>query len=109
MNDRNLVSKKFKYTELLNYQKDSVVSRTIIDKAAGTVTVFAFDAGQKLSTHSAPYDALLQVVDGTARVLINEQEYILEDRAAIIMPANEPHSVHADEKFKMLLTMIKAK
>lgn len=105
----NLISKVFDYKELIDYQEGSVVSRTLIDKNIGTVTVFAFDAGQKISTHSAPFDALLQVVDGVGKVKINEEEFTLETPTAIIMPANEPHSVHAEERFKMVLTMIKAK
>ncbi|MBN2479923.1 MAG: cupin domain-containing protein [Parachlamydiales bacterium] len=109
MSDKNLVSKIFKYDELVDYQSGSIVSRTIISKEVGTVTLFAFDKDQKLSTHTAPYQALLQVIEGIGRIIIDGKEYILEAPAAIIMPANVPHSVHADKKFKMLLTMIKAK
>jgi len=86
-----------------------VVSRTIINKTAGSVTVFAFDKGEKLSTHQAPYDALLQVVEGSALVTINDEEYDLPAPQAIIMPANQPHSVYAGERFKMVLVMIKEK
>ncbi|MDA3793308.1 MAG: cupin domain-containing protein [Elusimicrobia bacterium] len=109
MNEKKLVSEIFSYRDLVDYQEGSVVSRTIIKKGAGTVTVFAFDEGEKLSTHSAPYDALLQVVDGTAEIKINDEEFLVEAPAVIIMPANEPHSVYAREKFKMVLVMIKEK
>ena len=107
MSDNKLVSKVLKYSELLDYQEGSIVSRALIDKEIGTVTVFAFDEEQKLSTHSAPHDALLQVIEGKGRVVINKNEYILEAPEAIIMPADEPHSVHSAGKFKMLLTMIR--
>jgi quercetin dioxygenase-like cupin family protein len=109
MSENKLIAKIFNYEELIAYQEGSIVSRIIIDKDIGTVTVFAFAEGQKLSTHSAPYDALLQVVDGTGTFIINDKEFILNAPAAIIMPANEPHSVHSDESFKMVLTMIKEK
>ena len=109
MRNNQLVSKVLNYHELLDYQEGAIVSRALIDKEIGTVTVFAFDKGQKLSTHSAPYDALLQVIEGKGRIIIKGEEYLLEAPEAIIMPADEPHSVHADDNFKMLLTMIKAK
>jgi quercetin dioxygenase-like cupin family protein len=105
--DPRLIGHPFDYAELVAYQDGAVVSRTIIDKPVGTVTVFAFDAGQRLSTHSAPYDALLQVVDGTGIVIIEETEHVVRAPAAIIMPANHPHSVVANERFKMVLTMIR--
>jgi len=109
MNDNNLVSQVFYYPALVQYQEGSVVSRIIINKTIGTVTVFAFDKGEKLSTHQAPYDALLQVVEGTGLVTINDEEYDLPAPSAIIMLANQPHSVHAKERFKMVLVMIKEK
>jgi len=97
------------YPNLVDYQDGSIVSRAVIEKEAGTVTLFAFDKGQKLSPHSAPYDALLQIVEGTGLVVIDKKEFRLGAPAAIIMPANIPHAVRAPEKFKMLLTMIKSK
>jgi quercetin dioxygenase-like cupin family protein len=107
--DSRLVATPFTYADLVNYQDGAVVSRTIIDKPVGTVTVFAFDAGERLSTHSAPFDALLQVVEGAGVITIEEQEFTIQAPAAIIMPANRPHSVVAPARFKMVLTMIRQK
>jgi quercetin dioxygenase-like cupin family protein len=96
-------------SSLVDYASDSVVSKTILDKPAGTITLFAFDKGQKLSEHTAPYDAVVQVVDGTAKLTIAAEDISVSAGSIIIMPANVPHSVNADEKFKMLLTMIRTK
>ncbi|OQA00256.1 MAG: Cupin domain protein [Planctomycetes bacterium ADurb.Bin401] len=93
---------------LVEYAKDSVVSKTIIDKSVGTVTLFAFDAGQGLSEHQAPYDALVQIVDGSAVLTIGGKDVNAKAGEIVIMPANIPHSVQAKEKFKMLLIMIRA-
>jgi len=90
------------------YQADAVVSRTLIKSAAGTVTVFAFDAGQELSEHTAPFDALVYVLDGEAEVRINQDVHSVKTGELITMPANEPHALRAVQPFKMLLTMIKA-
>ena len=90
------------------YQEDSVVSRTLIDKKAGTVTFFAFAAGQGLSEHVAPYDALVSVLDGEAEVVISEKIYCVQKGEMIILPANKPHELKAIRKFKMMLIMIKA-
>ena len=95
-------------TDLVEYAADSIVSKTILDKQAGTITLFAFDKGQKLSEHTTPYDALVQILDGKARLTIGGQEKIVLTGEIIIMPGNVPHAVEADEKFKMLLTMIRA-
>lgn len=105
----NLIATPFRYSDLVAYQEGSVVSRTIIKKAEGTVTVFAFDAGQRLSTHSAPFDAMVEIVDGKGVITIEDVEYELETGQQIIMPANKPHAVDAREQFKMVLVMIKAK
>jgi quercetin dioxygenase-like cupin family protein len=105
--DPKLIGTPLDFAALVAYQPGAVVSRTIIDKPVGTVTVFAFDEGQRLSTHSAPYDALLQVVDGTGIITIEGQEFAIAAPGAIIMPANKPHAVDGRGKFKMLLTMIK--
>ncbi|MBW2647839.1 MAG: cupin domain-containing protein [Deltaproteobacteria bacterium] len=94
--------------ELIVYSQDSIVSKTILDKPAGTVTLFAFDKGQKLSEHTAPYDAIVQVIDGRARITIAGREKEVSDGQVIIMPGNVPHAVAAKERFKMLLTMIRA-
>jgi quercetin dioxygenase-like cupin family protein len=95
-------------SQLIDYADDSVVSKTIIDKPVGTLTLFAFDAGQGLSEHTAPYDAVVQVLDGRALLTIGGKKTPVSAGQIIIMPANIPHSVSAEEKFKMLLTMIRA-
>ena len=102
-----LMATPFRYVDLVAYQEGSVVSRTIIKKAEGTVTVFAFDAGQKLSTHSAPFDAMIEIIDGKGLITIEDTEFELETGQQIIMPANKPHAVDAKEPFKMVLVMIK--
>lgn len=98
----------FKMVSLAEYQEGSVVSRTLIDKKAGTVTFFAFDEGQGLSEHVAPYDALVSVLDGEAEVAISEKIYRIKEGEMIILPANKSHSLKAIKKFKMMLIMIKA-
>jgi quercetin dioxygenase-like cupin family protein len=95
--------------DLLDYQKDSVVSREIVKKDAGTVTLFAFDKGQGLSEHTAPFDAIVHILDGRAQVNISGKPYIVKKGQIIILPANKPHSLKAVAKFKMLLIMIKAR
>ena len=94
--------------ERVDYQKDSIVSGEIIKKKTGTVTLFAFDEGQGLSEHTAPFDALVYVVDGEAEVTISGKPFRLRAGEMIIMPANEPHAVSAVKRFKMLLTMIRS-
>ena len=94
--------------ELVDYADDSIVSKTIIDKSVGTITLFAFDKGQNLSEHTAPYDAVVQVLDGKAALTIGGKPTTVSAGQLIIMPANVPHAVAAEEKFKMLLTMIRA-
>jgi quercetin dioxygenase-like cupin family protein len=93
---------------LIEYATDSIVSKTILDKPVGTITLFAFDEGQKLSEHTAPYDAVIQVIDGSAQLTIGGKDVKVLAGEIIIMPANVPHAVAAEEKFKMLLTMIRA-
>jgi len=93
---------------LVDYAADSVVSKTLVDKDPGTVTLFAFDAGQRLSEHTAPFDALVQITDGQAIITIAGNEMAVSAGQAVIMPANIPHAVRGDTKFKMLLTMIRA-
>jgi quercetin dioxygenase-like cupin family protein len=94
-------------TELIEYQEASVVSRTLIDKKAGTVTLFAFDEGQGLSEHTAPYDAMVQIIDGEAEITIAGKKHQVKEGEMIIMPANKPHALKATKRFKMLLTMIR--
>ena len=94
--------------DLVSYQEGSVVSRQITKADAGNVTLFAFDAGQELSEHTAPFDALIHILEGEAEVRITGKPYDLRDGDVIVMPANEPHAVKAVQRFKMLLTMIRA-
>jgi quercetin dioxygenase-like cupin family protein len=93
---------------LADYQEGAVVSRQITKEEAGNVTLFAFDQGQELSEHTAPYDALVHILDGEGEISIAGKSYSLKAGQAIIMPANQPHAVKAVKKFKMLLTMIRA-
>ncbi len=104
-----LTAKAMELAGLIDYQKDAVVSRTVAEKPAGTITVFAFDAGQGLSEHSAPYDAFVYAVDGEAEITISGQKHRLIEGQMIIMPANAPHAVRAVTAFKMLLVMIRSK
>ncbi|AKG92351.1 Cupin domain [Geoglobus ahangari] len=93
--------------DLISYQEDSIVSRTIIDRETGTVTLFAFDKGQGLSEHTAPFDAIVYVVEGEVEVKISGRPYHLKEGDMIVMPANEPHALKALSRFKMLLVMIR--
>ena len=90
------------------YQPDSVVSKTLIDKKIGTLTLFAFDAGQGLSEHTAPFDAVVQVIDGTAAITVGGTVHQVQAGEMIVMPATIPHSLRAEVPFKMLLTMIRS-
>ena len=94
--------------EMVSYQEGSVVSRQITKSDGGNVTLFAFDANQGLSEHTAPFDALVHILEGEAEVTISGKPFQLKTGDAIIMPANEPHALKAIQKFKMLLTMIRA-
>ena len=102
------VSTTLDLANLVSYQEGSVVSRQITKADAGNVTLFAFDAGQTLSEHTAPYDALVHVLEGQAEVLIGGQPFVLQTGQAIVMPANVPHALKALASFKMLLTMIRS-
>lgn len=101
-------SEIFNIDTLIDYQEKSVVSTEIVKKETGTITLFAFDEGEGLSEHSAPFDAMVQVIDGTLKLTIAKEEYTLNKGDIIIMPANVPHALHAETKFKMFLTMIKS-
>jgi quercetin dioxygenase-like cupin family protein len=103
-----LVGKALTLNELISYQDGSVVSKTLIDKKIGTLTMFSFGAGQGLSEHTAPFDAVVQVVDGEAEVIINGEAQTVIAGQLIIMPADIPHELKAAKPFKMLLTMIRA-
>ena len=101
-------SEKINLENLIAYQEGSVVSKTIIGKKTGTVTLFAFDTGQGLSEHTAPFEALVYVVDGEAKITISGNEQILKKGEMVTFPANEPHAVKALSPYKMLLIMIKS-
>lgn len=95
-------------TELVEYADGAIVSKTLVDKHIGTITLFAFDRGQRLSTHQAPFDAVVEVVEGSALITIGQESISVCAGQMIVMPANIPHSVNSQERFKMLLTMIRA-
>ena len=94
-------------SDLVKYQENAVVSSEVIKKDTGIITVFAFDKGQGLSEHTAPFDALVNIIDGQAEVTVSGKLFIVKKGEMIIMPANKPHSMKAVEKFKMFLIMIK--
>ena len=107
-NTDSLLGQVAKLVDLIGYQKGSVVSKGIIDKKEGTITLFAFDEGQGLSEHTAPFDALVHVLDGNAEVTISGKPHEVNEGEILIMPANEPHALKAMKKFKMLLVMIRS-
>jgi quercetin dioxygenase-like cupin family protein len=94
--------------DLVNYQEGAVVSRTLIHRGTGTVTLFAFDEGQGLSEHTAPYDALAHLLEGEAEIVVSGKPLPTKTGEAVLMPANQPHSLKAVTRFKMLLTMIRS-
>ena len=102
-----LKGRTLRLNELIDYQEGSVVSRTILDKETGTVTLFAFAEGEGLSEHTAPFDAMVQLLEGEVDITISGQTHRLGQGEMIIMPADEPHALQAVGKFKMLLTMIR--
>lgn len=103
-----LKGQKARLMDLIEYQNGSVVSREIVSKKTGTVTAFAFDENQGLSEHTAPFDALVYLLDGEAEIFISGKPFHLKPGEMIIMPANEPHALKAIKKFKMLLIMIRS-
>jgi len=103
-----LMGQAIRLIDLADYQEGSVVSRTIIDKKTGTVTFFAFHEGQGLSEHTAPFDALVYLLEGEAEIVISGKAIRLKDGEMLIMPANQPHSLRAVKNFKMILTMIRS-
>lgn len=106
--DEKLLGKVNRPVDMVEYQDGSVVSRTIIDQKSGTVTLFAFGEGQALSEHTAPFNALVSVLDGKVRTIISGRPFDLSAGDAIILPANQPHALQALGRFKMMLTMIRA-
>jgi quercetin dioxygenase-like cupin family protein len=95
-------------TELVNYQEGAVVSRTLVNRGTGTVTLFAFDEGQGLSEHTAPFDALAHLLEGNAEIVVSGKPLPTKTGGAVLMSAHQPHSLKALTKFKMLLTMIRS-
>ena len=100
-------SKVFSVSDSIEYAAKSIVSKVIAKQQGGNITLFAFDEGQGLSEHSAPYDALVQIIDGEAEITIDKKPFQVKTGESIIMPANIPHAVNAEVRFKMQLTMIK--
>ena len=100
-------AKVFRFYEKVEYSAEGIVSKRVIDRPVGNVTLFAFDEGQRLSEHSAPFDAMAQIIEGKAEIVIDKVPYQLTAGETIIMPANITHAVNAVGKFKMILTMIK--
>ena len=107
MDDKITHSDVFNFAKKVDYSSDGIVSKRIIQKQVGNISLFAFDKGQELSEHSAPFDALIQVLEGSAQIIIDKKPYDVPAGESIIMPANIPHAVKATSQFKMLLTMIK--
>jgi quercetin dioxygenase-like cupin family protein len=105
--DKAVLAKLADAAELIQCQNDAVVSRTLIKKPSGTVTLFAFDAGQELSEHTAPFDAMVYVLEGKTQITISKKPLQLSAGQMVIMPAGKPHAVKAIEQFKMMLIMIR--
>ena len=105
--DDDLKGTALNLSELVAYQDGSVVSRTLIDKPTGTVSLFSFDAGQGLSEHTAPFDAMVSIVDGEAEVSVGGEPHNVKHGEMIIMPANVPHALRAHQRFKMMLVMVR--
>lgn len=99
---------KFSFAESISYAEKAVVSKHILKKQTGNISLFAFDKEEGLSEHTTPFDAMVLIVDGKAEIIINGKSHMLESGESIIMPANVPHALSAVEKFKMVLTMIKS-
>ena len=108
MDENKLLAKAIKLQELTGYQKGAVVSKEVLIKETGTVTIFAFDQGQGLSEHTAPFDALVCILDGNAEIMIAGEFFNVKEGEMIIMPAHKPHALKAKERFKMMLVMIRS-
>lgn len=108
MEERGAVAGALSLAGIIEYQDDAVVSKILLKKSTGSVTVFAFDQGQELSEHTVPHDALVQVFDGEARITISGEVHRVVAGEMIVMPGHQPHAVRADERFKMLLIMIRS-
>lgn len=108
IDEKNFIAQARSLKKLVNYQEEAIVSRTILDKKTGSVTLFAFDVNQGLSEHTAPFDALVYVLEGEAEVTISNKPMLLAGGEFTVMPAKAPHSVRAVSRFKMLLVMIRS-
>lgn len=108
MKSEDIIGKVMGLSSMVEYHIGSVVSRTVIDKPSGTLTLFAFDRGQGLSEHTAPFDAMVYILDGEADVIISGNSLHLRTGEMVIMPANKPHALRANVRFKMFLAMIKS-
>ncbi len=108
MNENKLVEQALSLKELVEYQEGSIVSKEVMKKDTGSVTLFAFDQGQGLSEHTAPFDAMVCILDGEAEVIISGQSHRVRESEMIIMPADKPHALKANERFKMMLVMIRS-
>ncbi len=108
MEANKIAGQVLKLVSLINYEEASVVSRTIIDKTSGNITLFAFEKGQGLSEHTAPFDALVYLIDGEAEVTISGKSLNVRQGEMVVMPANQPHALKAIQPFKMMLVMIKS-
>ena len=108
MNEKIELTQALDLDKMLDYQEGSIVSKALINKDVGTVTLFSFDQGEGLSQHTAPFDAIVYVFDGEAEIVISQNKHILTKGQMILMPANEPHALNALKKFKMMLIMVKA-
>jgi len=106
--EKSPLAQVLKLADMVNYQEGSIVSRTLIDKKSGTVTLFAFAEGQRLSEHTAPFDAMVYILDGECEVTISGKPFYLKVGDMIIMPANKPHALKATKAFKMVLVMIRS-
>jgi quercetin dioxygenase-like cupin family protein len=95
------------FNELVEYSENGIISKIVLEKKTGNITLFSFDQGQRLSEHTAPFDAVVQIIEGSAEIIIDKKSNILKSGESIIMPANIPHAVNAVHQFKMLLTMIR--
>lgn len=101
-------AKVLRMHDLIGYQEGAIVSRTLVNRPAGTVTMFAFDAGEELSEHTAPYDALVEVIDGEVRLTLSGNDMTLRAGEMVLMPAHQPHALKAVTRFKMVITMIRS-
>ncbi len=108
MDSEKLVEQRFSLKHLVEYQDEAVVSREVMKKDTGSMTLFAFDQGQSLSEHTAPFDAMVVVLEGKAEIIISGRANMLGEGEMIVMPAGKPHSLKAEERFKMMLVMIRS-